>query len=87
MKFKKATMKRILNLLTSAMLIFTILTAGCSNHKNKKKIVVLTFDDAVQSQVDFVAPFLKEKGFGATFFITAAGMNTDTAGLFRDHRL
>jgi len=72
-------MKRILDQLTLALLIFTILTAGCSNHKSRKKIVVLTFDDAVQSQLDFVAPFLKEKGFGATFFITAAGMNTDTA--------
>ena len=33
------------------------------------KLVVLTFDDAVVSQYKFVAPLLKEHGFGATFFI------------------
>ena len=36
---------------------------------------MLTFDDAVQSHLDYVAPLLKEKGFGATFFITHAWMN------------
>jgi peptidoglycan/xylan/chitin deacetylase (PgdA/CDA1 family) len=34
------------------------------------KLVVLTFDDAVKSHRSFVAPYLKELGFGATFFIT-----------------
>lgn len=34
------------------------------------KLVVLTFDDGVKSQVTFVAPLLKELGFGATFYIT-----------------
>ena len=34
------------------------------------KLVVLTFDDSVASQVTFVAPLLKKYGFGATFFIT-----------------
>src|SRR5215472_12834985 len=34
-----------------------------------EKIVVLTFDDAVKTQRTFVAPLLKELGFGATFFI------------------
>lgn len=33
------------------------------------KIVVLTFDDAVVSQYNFVAPLLKKHGFGATFYI------------------
>ena len=33
------------------------------------KIVTLTFDDAVVNQLTFVAPLLKEYGFGATFFI------------------
>ena len=32
--------------------------------------VVLTFDDACRSHLDFVAPLLKRHGFGATFFIT-----------------
>lgn len=33
------------------------------------KIVVLTFDDATASQYSFVAPLLKQFGFGATFFV------------------
>jgi len=34
-----------------------------------QKYVALTFDDAVINQLTFVAPLLKEYGFGATFFI------------------
>ena len=34
------------------------------------KLVVLTFDDSVVSQANYVAPLLKKHGFGATFFIT-----------------
>ncbi len=34
------------------------------------KTVVLTFDDAVKSQVTVVAPLLEQLGFKATFFIT-----------------
>jgi peptidoglycan/xylan/chitin deacetylase (PgdA/CDA1 family) len=33
-------------------------------------VVVLTFDDSVASHASFVAPLLKQLGFGATFFIT-----------------
>ena len=33
-----------------------------------RRTVVLTFDDAVKNHLDFVAPLLKEYGFGATFF-------------------
>jgi len=39
------------------------------------KLVVLTFDDAVKSHRVFVAPMLKELGFGATFFVTHLWMN------------
>jgi peptidoglycan/xylan/chitin deacetylase (PgdA/CDA1 family) len=39
------------------------------------KTVVLTFDDAVKSHVTVVAPALKERGFGATFFISQLWMN------------
>jgi peptidoglycan/xylan/chitin deacetylase (PgdA/CDA1 family) len=39
------------------------------------KTVVLTFDDAVKSHVTFVAPMLKQYGFGATFFVTQAWMS------------
>lgn len=39
------------------------------------KLVVLTFDDAVKSHRTFVAPLLKELGFGATFFVTHRWMD------------
>ena len=35
-----------------------------------EKIVALTFDDSSLSHATFVAPLLRELGFGATFFIT-----------------
>jgi len=38
------------------------------------KTVVLTFDDSVKSHLTVVAPMLKEKNFGATFFVTHAWM-------------
>ncbi|MEN8155753.1 MAG: polysaccharide deacetylase family protein [Bacteroidota bacterium] len=65
----------ILLLLTG---IYVSLMTGCASNGSKERLVVLTFDDAVQSHLDFVAPLLKEKGFGATFFVTNAWMN-DTA--------
>jgi peptidoglycan/xylan/chitin deacetylase (PgdA/CDA1 family) len=34
------------------------------------KVVVLSFGDSVSSHAEFVAPYLRELGFGATFFIT-----------------
>lgn len=37
--------------------------------------MVLTFDDSVQSHRDYVAPLLKEYGFGATFFVTQRWMD------------
>jgi peptidoglycan/xylan/chitin deacetylase (PgdA/CDA1 family) len=42
------------------------------------KTVVLTFDDAVKSQLTVVAPLLKQLGFQATFFITQFWMNDKT---------
>src|ERR1041385_4139668 len=42
------------------------------------KLVVLTFDDAVKSHRTFVAPLLKELGFGATFFVTHRWMADTT---------
>lgn len=46
----------------------------------KKKTVVLTFDDAVKSQYTLVAPLLKQYHFGATFYVCEfPGMFGDTA--------
>jgi len=42
------------------------------------KLIVLTFDDAVKSHRTFVAPLLKELGFGATFFVTHKWMDDRT---------
>src|SRR3984957_16137684 len=39
------------------------------------KTVVLTLDDAVKSQIDFVAPLLEKLNFKATFFISHAWMD------------
>lgn len=63
---------------SSFLLIASILIAGCTGRKGSEKIVVLTFDDAVQSHLDYVAPLLKAKGFGATFFVCNEWMH-DTA--------
>ena len=56
------------------IIAFLISATGCTTKQKESKIVVLTFDDAVRSQRTFVAPLLKKKGFGATFFITHAWM-------------
>ncbi len=45
---------------------------------NDDKVVVLTFDDAVKSHRTYVAPMLKELGFGATFFVTYRWMENET---------
>lgn len=60
------------------MLVVVALLAGMWVHAAElvpPKTVVLTFDDAVRSHLEVVAPLLKEYGFGATFFICHAWMN------------
>jgi peptidoglycan/xylan/chitin deacetylase (PgdA/CDA1 family) len=51
---------------------------GATTQAIPDKLVVLTFDDAVKSHRTFVAPLLKELGFGATFFVTHAWMDDRT---------
>ena len=49
------------------------MSLGCWNMYAEQipdKTVVLTFDDAVKSQMTVVAPLLEQLGFKATFFIT-----------------
>jgi peptidoglycan/xylan/chitin deacetylase (PgdA/CDA1 family) len=48
--------------------LLALLPAACAATPEKR--VVLTFDDAVKSHSSFIAPFLKEMGFRATFFVT-----------------
>ena len=70
----------------SSQIIWLVITAsliaGCSSGKQNQKVVVLTFDDATRSQLEFVAPLLQKKGFGATFFVTNAWMK-DTANFMQ----
>jgi peptidoglycan/xylan/chitin deacetylase (PgdA/CDA1 family) len=64
------------------LVIAASLTTGFSSGRLEQKIVVLTFDDATRSQLEFVAPLLQKKGFGATFFVTHAWMD-DTANFMQ----
>ncbi len=57
----------------TAILVFTMESANAQ--PSIEKVVVLTFDDSVKSHRTYVAPLLKELGFGATFFITHRWMN------------
>ena len=53
------------------ILLCLFLLLSCATAQEKPvKTVILTFDDSVKSQVEFVAPLLKKYGFNATFFIT-----------------
>lgn len=40
-----------------------------------EKLAVMAFDDATRSHLEVAAPLLKSRGFGATFFVTAAWMD------------
>lgn len=58
-------------------IVFSLIILSCGLSVNSQiikkeipdKLVVFTFDDAAASQYSFVAPLLKEYGFGATFFV------------------
>ncbi|RYZ95696.1 MAG: polysaccharide deacetylase family protein [Sphingobacteriaceae bacterium] len=50
-------------------LLYLLLFSTGSIFAQKDKTVVLTFDDAPQSHYSFVAPLLKQFGFGATFYV------------------
>ncbi|MBP1582541.1 MAG: polysaccharide deacetylase family protein [Victivallales bacterium] len=43
--------------------------------RDSKRTVILTFDDACKSHLEYVAPLLLKYGFGATFFVTRFGNN------------
>lgn len=66
------SLPRSLLVLFSALLLFAAprLHAEDAPAAVPDKLIVLTFDDSVASHATYVAPLLKELGFGATFFIT-----------------
>jgi len=60
------------------IILFGLLTVTIAVHaqklqwlENKKAVIVLTYDDALQSQLDIAVPQLQRAGFTATFFLTA----------------
>ena len=66
---------------TVCYLLFLLFCWSCqprANQPDSRKIVVLTFDDAVKSHYTYVAPLLQEMGFGATFFISYRWMQDTT---------
>jgi peptidoglycan/xylan/chitin deacetylase (PgdA/CDA1 family) len=65
-------------LFAALCLLCPVSTSGAPAQTIPDKVVVLTFDDAVKSHRSFVAPMLKELGFGATFFVTHKWMDDQT---------
>jgi hypothetical protein len=65
-------------LLSLVLLLLAPVAGGAVTAPVPDKLVVLTFDDAVKSHRTFVAPLLKDLGFGATFFVTHTWMNDPT---------
>ncbi len=70
MPFRESNRRQFLR--GAAAAAFGAAAGACS--RTDDKLVVLTFDDAVKSHRSFVAPLLKELGFGATFFVSHAWM-------------
>ena len=64
--------------LAVGVLLLSLPLVGATVQSVPDKLVVLTFDDAVKSHRTFVAPLLKELGFGATFFVTHKWMDDRT---------
>ncbi|QXD23192.1 polysaccharide deacetylase family protein [Opitutia bacterium ISCC 51] len=68
--------------LPRSIFLLSLLFPGSLWAANEERLVVLTFDDAVKSHRTFVAPLLKELGFGATFYVTYNWMD-DTENFMR----
>jgi peptidoglycan/xylan/chitin deacetylase (PgdA/CDA1 family) len=60
--------KRLPAMIIRACFLLLLLPIELLSQTNQKT-VVLTFDDAPQSHYSFVAPILKQYGFGATFYV------------------
>jgi peptidoglycan/xylan/chitin deacetylase (PgdA/CDA1 family) len=57
------------NILLSFFLMGSWLTQAQKEESVYNGTIVLTFDDACESHFRFVAPLLKQYGFGATFYV------------------
>jgi peptidoglycan/xylan/chitin deacetylase (PgdA/CDA1 family) len=66
---------KLLICFASLALLFSLATDCRAADRVPDKTVVLTLDDAVKSQIEFVAPLLEQMGFKATFFISQAWMD------------
>jgi len=69
------------------IILFLFTCTSCTLYEHRKtsdseRIIVFTFDDAVRSHLDNVAPLLKEYGFGATFFVSYLWME-DTVNFLK----
>lgn len=67
------TVRRSRRRLLKAAAIASASVLGC--RPASRPTAVLTFDDAVRSHRHFVAPYLADLGFGATFFVTHRWMD------------
>ena len=65
---------KLLIYFASLALSFSPATDSRAADRAPDKTVVLTLDDAVKSQIKYVAPLLKRMGFKATFFISQEWM-------------
>jgi peptidoglycan/xylan/chitin deacetylase (PgdA/CDA1 family) len=59
-------------LLAVLSIVLVAALPGCPDQTGRipDRTIVLTFDDGERTQLTFVAPLLKEYGFGATFYFT-----------------
>ena len=75
-------MKKIL----AATAVFTLVAAaaiGAPWPGGKKAAVVLTYDDALSSQLDIAIPALDAAGLKGTFFLTGAGLTPETVARWK----
>lgn len=73
------------------LIIFLLLLTGAASAqqkivwpKHKKAVIVLTYDDAISSQLDTAVPQLDSAGFKATFFLIGDMINAQTIPQWRN---
>jgi peptidoglycan/xylan/chitin deacetylase (PgdA/CDA1 family) len=76
-------MRTIVAVLTAAGLAAGLTMAAGAWPGGKKVAVVLTYDDALTSQLDIAIPALDAAGLKGTFFVTGSGLKPETIGRWR----